>query len=47
MGQVNIELNEELHKRAKVICALKDTTLIEFINQALEEKVKRKGKKIG
>jgi hypothetical protein len=42
MGRINIELEDELHKRAKSISALKGVTLMEFINQALTESVKRK-----
>ncbi len=42
MGRINIELEDELHKRAKSISALKGIALMEFINQALVESVKRK-----
>jgi len=42
MGRVNIELPEELHKLAKVFCAENGITLIEFIKQAIEEKLKKK-----
>ncbi len=42
MGRVNIEISDDLHKKAKVACAMKDITLIQFINQAIDEKLKRK-----
>jgi predicted HicB family RNase H-like nuclease len=42
VGRINIELPEELHKNAKVFCAEKDITLIELINKAVEEKLKKK-----
>ncbi|MBW2999035.1 hypothetical protein KY339_00035 [Candidatus Woesearchaeota archaeon] len=45
MTRVNIEIQEELHKKAKIACAVKGVTLIQFINQAVEEKIKHdKGK---
>ena len=40
MGRVNVEIVEELHKKMKVACAMKDLTIIEFINKAIEEKLK-------
>ncbi|MBW2991914.1 hypothetical protein KY345_01715 [Candidatus Woesearchaeota archaeon] len=42
MGRVNVEIQEELHKKMKVACAMKDLTIIEFINKAIEEKLKKK-----
>ena len=42
MGRVNIEIPEKLHIEAKVFCAEKSITLIEFIKQAIEEKLKKK-----
>jgi predicted HicB family RNase H-like nuclease len=42
MARVNIEVEDEIHKKAKVACAIKGITLIEFINQAIDEKLKRK-----
>lgn len=42
MARVNIEVDDEVHKKAKVACAIKGITLIEFINQAIDEKLKRK-----
>ena len=44
MTRVNIEVEDELHKKAKLAAVLENKTLIEFINEAIEEKVKR-GKK--
>ena len=44
MTRVNIEVEDELHKKAKLAAVLENKTLIEFINDAIEEKVKR-GKK--
>lgn len=41
MGRVNIELEEELHKRLKVACILKKKTIQEMINEALSERLKR------
>jgi predicted transcriptional regulator len=41
MGRVNIEIPDELHKKVKIACAVNSTTLIEFINQAVEDKLKR------
>lgn len=40
MGRVNVEIKEEQHKRMKVACAIKDQTIIDFINKAIEEKLK-------
>jgi predicted HicB family RNase H-like nuclease len=41
MSRVNIEIPDELHKKVKVACAVNSKTLIEFVNEAIEEKVKR------
>ena len=40
MGRINIELDEELHRKAKSISALKGLTLFEYINKAIEEKLR-------
>ncbi len=45
MGNINIKIPDEVHKQVKVISAVDSITLIEFINKAIEEKMKRK--KIG
>ena len=42
MGRVNIEIEEELHKKMKIACAIKGVTIIEFINGAIAEKLKEK-----
>lgn len=41
MTRVNIEVEGELHKKAKLAAVLENKTLIEFINEAIEEKVKK------
>ena len=41
MVRVNIEVDGELHKKAKLISVNNNKTLIQFINEAIEEKVKR------
>jgi predicted HicB family RNase H-like nuclease len=41
MSRVNIEIPDELHKKVKVACAVNSKTLIEFVNEAIEEKLKR------
>ncbi len=41
MGRVNIEIPEEIHKKMKSVCALKSTTIIDYINVALKEKLQR------
>ena len=46
MTRINIEINSELHKRAKLASLMQDTTLQDFINKALEEKVKKDQKLI-
>ncbi len=39
MGNVNIELPEELHKKVKVVCALTSKTIIDFVSTSLEKKL--------
>lgn len=41
MGRVNIEVNDELHKRMKVFCALREKTIAELIAEAVKEKLDR------
>jgi predicted HicB family RNase H-like nuclease len=43
MTRINIELKDDVHRKAKVVCAMKGITLIEYINQALKERVKKDG----
>jgi len=45
MTRVNIELDNELHKKARLSALLQNKTLIQFISEALNEKVRRDGKK--
>lgn len=40
MGNINIELPNELHKKMKMICALTSDTIEQFVNRALEKKMK-------
>lgn len=44
MGNVNIKIPDEVHKQVKVACVVNSITLIEFINKAIEEKLKKDGK---
>lgn len=39
MGRINIELEDEVHRKIRAVSALKGITLIEYINQALKESV--------
>ncbi len=39
--KVNIGLDEDLHTRAKIIAVLKNITLNDYIEKALEEAVKK------
>ena len=41
MGRVNISLDDELHKKLKVACALLSVTLEHYINESISEKLKR------
>jgi len=41
MTRVNIEIPEELHKKAKVICAVQGTTLRDYLIKALEDKTSK------
>ena len=41
MTRVNIEVEDELHRKAKLASLLENKTLIQFINEAIEEKVKK------
>ncbi len=45
MTRVNIEVEDELHRKAKLASLLENKTLIQFINEAIKEKVE-KNKKI-
>lgn len=45
MTRVNIEIDDELHKKAKLNALLQNKTLIQYLHEALEEKIKKDGKK--
>jgi len=45
MTRVNIEIKDELHKKARLNALLQNKTLIEYLHEALEEKIKKDGKK--
>ncbi len=44
MTRINIEIENELHKKAKLNALLQNKTLIKYINEALAEKIKKDGK---
>ena len=41
MAKINIEIDSELHKKARLISLKKSITLIQFVNEAIEEKLKK------
>jgi len=43
MARINIEIPEELHKQMKVACATRSITVIEFVNKAIEDLLKKRG----
>ncbi len=43
--RINIEVRDELHKKAKLCSLLSSTTLRDYIEKAIEEKLKEAGKK--
>jgi predicted HicB family RNase H-like nuclease len=45
MTRINIELENELHKKAKLNALLQNKTLVGYISEALDEKVKKDGKR--
>lgn len=45
MTRVNIEIDDELHKKAKLNALLQNKTLIEYIHEALGLKIKGDEKK--
>jgi len=45
MGNINIELDEELHKKAKIYCAMNSITLKDFIIKLLEKEANNLGDK--
>ena len=42
MGRVNIEIDPEVHKKLKVVCALQEKTIQQIINDLLKDKLKKK-----
>ena len=45
MGNINIELDENLHKKAKIYCATNSITIKDFIIKLLEKEADERGKK--
>lgn len=45
MTRVNIEIEGELHKQAKLNALLQNKTLIKYIHEALNLKIREDGKK--
>ena len=45
MTRINIEVEAELHKKAKLNSLMQNKTLIEYINDAIREKVEKDSKK--
>ena len=41
MAKINIEIDSELHKKVRVISLKKGITLIQFVNEAIAEKLKK------
>jgi len=42
MANINIIIPDEIHKKAKIKCAIEEVTLKDFIIQAIEEKLNKK-----
>ncbi|MEM4336957.1 MAG: toxin-antitoxin system HicB family antitoxin [Candidatus Woesearchaeota archaeon] len=45
MGNINIDIPDELHKQLKVCCAMQDISIKDFIVQSLEEEIKKETEK--
>ena len=41
MTNINIEIPDELHKKAKVKCAVDEISIKDFVIKAIEEKLKK------
>lgn len=41
MGRINIEIEDEIHKKVKAYSAMRGKTLIQFINESIDERLKR------
>ena len=44
MTRINIEIDSEIHKKAKIYSLMHNITLIGYINEAIKEKVERDDK---
>ncbi len=42
MGNINIEIPDDLHKRLKITAVKKDVTLKDFINDEIANRLRRK-----
>jgi len=42
MTRINIEVDNELHKKAKLASIQDGKTLIQYINEAIDEKLRKK-----
>ena len=40
MTNINIEIPDDIHKKAKIKCAIEEKTLKDFIIEAIEEQLK-------
>ena len=47
MTRVNVEIEAELHKKAKLNALLQNKTLIEYVHDALREKIAKDEKRGG
>jgi hypothetical protein len=45
MGNINIEIDDNLHKKAKIYCAMNSTTIKDFIIKLLEKEANNLGDK--
>jgi len=45
MARINIEIDDEVHKKAKLNSISQNKTLIQYINEAVKEKVEKDLKK--
>jgi len=46
MTRINIEIPGELHKKAKIVCAMQSKTLRDYIILALKEKISKEKTKL-
>jgi len=45
MTRVNIDIRDEIHKKAKLYSVMQNKTLSDYINESLKEKVEKDEKK--